>query len=101
MVKGLGNLRYEERFRNCKLTNLEISRSKGDLIETVKILTGREDLTPEHFFEAIKSSSTRGHECKLCRKAMGTLKNNYFSLRVVNLWNRLDDETIFRFGGTI
>ena len=47
-----------------KLTNLEIRRDIGDLIETLKILTGR-DLTPEQFFEATKSSSTRrhGHKC--------------------------------------
>ena len=40
MIKGVGNLSYEERLRMCKLTNLEI-RSRGDLIETFKILTGR------------------------------------------------------------
>ena len=72
MIKSLGNLSYEERLRRCKLTkNLEIRRSRGDLIETFKILTGREDLPPEHFFETTKSSSTRGHECKLYRKATG------------------------------
>ena len=86
---------YEERLRRCKLTNLEIMRSRGDFIEMFKILTGREDLLPEHFFEAIKSSSTGGHECKLYRKAMSTLKNNYFSTRIVNLWNKLDEEIIY------
>ena len=60
-----------------------------------KILTGREDLPPEHSFEAIKSSSTRGHECKLYRKATGTLKNNYLSKIVVNLWNKLNEGTIY------
>ena len=95
MIKGLGNLSYEERLRRCKLTYLEIKRSRGDLIETFKALTGREDLPLEHFFEVIKSSSTGGHECKLYRKAMSTLKNNYFSTRVVNLWNKLDEETIY------
>ena len=97
IIKGVGNLSYEERLRRCKLTNLEIRRSRSDLIETFKILTGREDLPPEHFFEATKSSSTGGHECKLCRKATGTLKNNYVRIitRVVNLWNKLDEETIY------
>ena len=94
MIKGLGNLSYEERLRRYKLTNLEIRRSR-DLIERFKILTRREDLPPEHFFEATRSSSTRGHECKLYRRAMGTLKNNYFNTRVVNLWNKLDEETIY------
>ena len=77
MIKGLGKLSYEDRLRSCKSTSPEISRiqvsrnpgSRGDLIETFKILTGREDLSPEHFFEATKSCSTKGHECKLYRKA--------------------------------
>ena len=75
--------------------NLEIWRNRGDLIETFKILTGREDLPSEQFFEATKSSSTRRHGCRLCRKAAGTLKNNFFNIRVVNLWNKLDEETIY------
>ena len=94
MIKCLGNLSYEERLRRCKLINLEIRRSRGDLIETFKILTGREDLPSVHFFEATKSNFTRRHEYKLCRKATGTLKNSYFSTRVINLWNKLDEETI-------
>ena len=52
---------------------IKIRRSRGDLIETFKILTGREELPPERFFEATKSDSTRGHECKLYRKATGTI----------------------------
>ena len=35
------------------------------------------------------------HGCKLYRKAVGALKNNYFSTRVVDLWNKLDEETIY------
>ena len=71
MIKSLGNLSYEGRLRRCKLTNLEIRRSRGDLIETFKILTGREDLPSEHFFEATKSNSTRGYGSKLCNGCNG------------------------------
>ena len=63
---------------------------QGNLIEAFKIVSGKEGLLPQHFFEATKSASTRGHDCKLYRKASGTLKNNYFSARVVSLWNKLD-----------
>ena len=52
--QGLRGLSYEERLRRCNLTNLEIMRSRGDLVEMFKILTGREDLLPEHFFDATK-----------------------------------------------
>ena len=50
MIKGLRNLSYEERLRRCKLTNLEVRRNRDDLIKTFKILSGRVDLPPEHFF---------------------------------------------------
>ena len=42
------NMSYVERLRRCKLTNLEIRISRGDLRETFKILTGRGNLKPEH-----------------------------------------------------
>ena len=36
-----------------------------------------------------------GHGCELYRKATCAPKLNYFSTRVVNLWNKLDEETIY------
>ena len=44
-------------------------KKQGDLIEAFKILSVREGLLPQQFFEATKSASTRGHDSKLCRKA--------------------------------
>lgn len=54
-------LSFEERLRNCKQSNLGVRRNRGELIETFKILTSREDLLPELIFKAItiKSRSTR------------------------------------------
>ena len=93
LTRGLRNLSCEERLRRCKLTNLEIRRSRGDLIETFKIITERENLPPEYFFGHQKQFHNKD-ECKLYRKATGTLKNNYFT-REINLWNKLVEETIY------
>lgn len=44
--------------------NREIQTSRGDFEEMFKILTGREDLSIQPFFETAKSS-TRGYGRKL------------------------------------
>ena len=42
MVKGLKKLPYETRLKKLGIYSLERRRLRGDLIETFKILTGRE-----------------------------------------------------------
>jgi len=42
MIRGLGKFTYEERLMRCGFTNLEMRRTRGDLIEAYKIKTGKE-----------------------------------------------------------
>ena len=58
MIKGLGKLSYEKR---CHLTTLEKQRG---LLEALKIL-GEGRPFASTVFEATKSASTRGHNCRL------------------------------------
>ena len=50
LVSGFKNLEYEERLRRLGLTTLEKRRARGDLIETYKLLTGKEGIDYEQFF---------------------------------------------------
>ena len=50
IVPALRNLPYAERLRRLNLTTLEERRIRGDMIETYKILTGKEDINPSKFF---------------------------------------------------
>jgi len=60
MVKGLEKLPYETRLKKLGIYSLE--RLRGDLIETFKILTGRENVNYSKFFElADVTSGLRGH----------------------------------------
>ena len=60
MIRGLRKLSYDERLKRCQMmTTLEKRRSGGDLIEAYKILSSRKSLSPQQFFEATKSSSTK------------------------------------------
>ena len=69
--------------------------SRGDLIEAYKIITGKESIQWERFFELAPNKVTRGHRYTLFKKRKGTLAQNFFSARVVDLhvWNELDDST--------
>src|SRR6218665_3559368 len=91
MIQGYKDLSYEERLIRCGLTTLEKRRSRGDLIEAYmyKIITGKESIQWERFFELAPSKGTRGHRYKLFKKRKGTIGQKFFSARVVDLWNEL------------
>ena len=63
LVPDLRNLEYNERLK--ALTTLEERRERGDLIETYKILTGKENIDREKFFTLRDNSSTRGNPIKI------------------------------------
>ena len=66
MAKGLEKLPYETRLKKLGIYSLERRRLRGDLIETFKILTGREHVNYSKFFElADVTSGLRGHSLKL------------------------------------
>jgi len=94
MIRGFGNLEYEERLRRCKLTTLEQRRKRGDLIETFKIVTGRDKIPEQRLFDFSVDKRTRGHRYKIAKKANGSIMQRFFSARVVNNWNKLDEGII-------
>ena len=51
MVHGLRHLSYEQRLRHLELTTLRERRIRGDLIETFKIMTGKESVDRSQFFQ--------------------------------------------------
>ena len=50
LVKGFKKYSYEDRLLMLGLTTLEERRLRGDLIETYKILSGKERVNSEDFF---------------------------------------------------
>ena len=73
MITGFRDLNYEERLGRIRMTTLEKRRTKGDLIETFKIITGKVDTDPEKFFEAARYASTRGHQYKFFKRPAADL----------------------------
>ena len=107
MIQGFRNLDYKERLRRCGLTTLKTRRIRGDMIETYKILTGKEGLDKDIFFKPPHRTLGRGHDLKLYKnKCRLDVRKFFFSHRVVDEWNKLpvdvvESETLDQFKARI
>ena len=93
-VKQLRHLSYEDRLSHLGICKTEDKAVRGDMIETFKILTGKLNVDPAHFFE-LSTGVTRGHHLKFQKKRC-TLKARAwtFSNRVVSERNKLPAEVV-------
>ena len=85
LVKGLKWKSHEERLKILGLHSLQQQRIRGDLIETYKILTGKERVDNQRFFRlATNSHGLRGHQLKLFMpRCSTTARRTFFSSRVI------------------
>ena len=96
LIPRLSRLQYEERLKRLRLYPLEKKRFRGDLIETYKILTGKEEnVNPDLFFKRATTSNLRGNSMKLFKgRSRLVQRQNFFSQRVVNYWNNLPESVV-------
>ncbi|VDL89745.1 unnamed protein product [Schistocephalus solidus] len=94
MVKNLRHLHYETRLAEIDLFPLNYRLLRGDLIQTYRIVRGKEcALEFADFFELAGTENLRGHPFKLQRKLVHMdVHQNAFSQRIVGAWNELPDE---------
>jgi len=76
------------------LNNTRKRRCRGDLIQTYKLITKKEETPFTRFFQLANRKGLRGHRYKLSKKTESAIKQRFFSSRVVNTWNELSDETV-------
>ena len=96
MVPELRELPYEERLKKLNLTTLEERRVRGDLIETYKIITGKEKINPRKFFPmAPIREGPRARKHKIYkRRTNADVRRFTFTQRVTNGWNSLTNEIV-------
>ena len=94
LIPEIAHLSYHERLKRLNLTTLELRRHRGDLIETFKILKEFEGIPVNSLFE-LNNSVTRENSLKLNKpRSRLNIRQNNFSQRVINAWNRLPEQVI-------
>jgi len=81
LVVGLKRLEYADRLHELGLTTPEKRGLRDDLIETFKIVTGRDKVKMEFFFECSRSIyNLRGHQFKMTVQRSHTISGQVFSV---------------------
>jgi len=94
LVNNLKSLSYEERLRSIDLPSLVFRRIRGDMIEAYKYTHGFYS-TNSDLLNIAQNIYTRGHKLKLLKKSCkANARQNYFSNRVVNTWNKLPSSVV-------
>jgi len=96
MVHEFCHLSYEQRLRNLEMTTLRERRNRGDLIETLEIMTGKESVDRSQFFQiSTREYQLRGHTMKLSKQRTSLDVWKYsISQRVVQEWNKLSQDVV-------
>jgi len=90
LVHGFNKMPYEQRLKALGLHSLQRRRLRGDLIETYKILTGKEKIKSDQLFQKATTTELRRHSLKLYKESSGLeLRKPSFSQRIVDHWNKL------------
>jgi len=95
MIPGLKDLNYEERLKELGIWSLEERRNRADLLEVFKMKNGLSAISFQEFFEVDKQQKTRGHSWKIHKpRCHLDVRKYFFSDRVVDRWNKLDQDII-------
>jgi len=95
MIPEMKDLPYDKWLQQLNLLNLEGRRIRADLIEVFKMINGQTNVKFEVFFEFDTNYRTRGHARKLKKNRFNRdLHQHFFTERVINVWNKLDNQTV-------
>jgi len=89
---------YDERLIKLGNDRLELRRLRADVLMCYKILHHSVDLHKEDFCTVSRIIKTQGNSYKLIvPNSRINARANYFSVRKINVWNRLSDEMVNAF----
>ena len=97
MVSGLQSDSYEDRLKEIGLRTLEARRDRFDMIQAFKIIHRVDDVDPGTWFQHVdvnRPNLTRSTACPLNllnRRTNTSVRENFFSVRIVKKWNSLPE----------
>ena len=98
MVTNLKGKDYSQRLEELGITTLEERRERGDLIQAYKVLTGKERVSFQTWFQMCAAledrRGTRAREGMFNVERLEgrlELRKNFWSVRVADKWNQLPD----------
>jgi len=95
MFPDLRRLPYLRRLQHLKLWTLEERRVRPDLIKVYKIIYIISSVSFDTFLKYNNYGATSGQLLKLTKRRASTeLKHHFFSERVINIRNSLDNRTV-------
>lgn len=95
LPQELKDLTYVERLEQLKITTLKVRRSRGDLVETFKILNNHYACNLREIYHLNHNINLRGHNIRLSKeKCNKLLRRNFLTNRVVYHWNGLSGNTV-------
>ena len=87
-IPGMSGLTYHSRLTRLGLASLEVTRLRADILLVYKILFGMVQVNSNEFFTLRNQPHLRGHKYVINNhRSFNTRRVNYFSNRIVNLWN--------------
>ena len=89
IIPGFKDREYTERLKKIRIPSMQYRRDRGDLIEVFKYTHNLYSVNMS-LLNLDSTSTTRGHRFKLSKEMCSlNLRQNFFSVRVVDKWNRL------------
>ena len=88
---------YDDRLKCLRLWTLEDRRNRQDLIEVFKMYRGYSSVALQELFVLILivvSKGTKGHSCVLIKARCARDIAGYFSNKVINTWNALEQSAV-------
>ena len=94
-ISGVNHLDYEDRLQALNIPSLLYRRSRGDMIETYKIVHDIYDKLTTKTLLKINKFTTRTNSHKLLKPRFHTKKfQHFFSNRIINKWNSLPERIV-------
>ena len=95
LLQIISHLSYPEHLAALSLPTFEYHPIRGDMIKTFKILSNINDIRVTNFLSKSNFSATREHKFMLfIQHANFNIKKWFFSIRIVDIWNRLPSSVI-------